>query len=217
MPTARRRVAALGTVIVMVVVLSILLFARASLGTALPLDLTPTAFLYAPVVFRDHAPSTPTPTATPTSTATPIPTHARFYLCCFDVLAETCSACWGFYSLYPDTSWAWQSTGLPIEIDGTTYEFGIAASSGSVSSLEVELYLIQDQELLLATTSFAVDSPQAERYVQIVQGIDPAVTIGEDRLMVRISNVSGAFVQIYLGDPDQAEAGGSYVEFPRSR
>lgn len=226
MRSARRRVAVTGAVIGVVIVSLAMLLARASSGTTLhapPADFTPVAFVYEPIIFRDYAPSTatptntPTPTATPTSTPTPIPTHARLYLCCFDLIDETCSECWGFYSLYPDASWDWQSAELPMDIDGTTYEFGIAASSGSSTVFEVELFLMQEEELFLASTSFTANSPQAERYVRVVQGIDPAVAIDQDRLMVRISNVAGVSGQIYLGDPDRAEAGGSYVEFPQSR
>ncbi len=222
MPPARRHIAALGTVIVLVVVSLTILLARASLGTVPLLDFTPTAFVYAPAVFRDYAPSTPTPTitptptATPTSTPTPIPTHGRLYLCCTDVLGEACSGCWGVYILGTGESFVWQSGGLPREITGTTYEFGIAASSEGSTAFEVELFLVQqDQDHLLASTSFTSDSPLADRYVRVVQGIDPAVTINEDRLKVRIS-ASGARGQIYIGDPNNAEAGGSYVEFPQS-
>lgn len=223
MRTARRRVVVIGAVMVVVIVSLTIVLARASLGTAPPSDFTPTAFVYAPVVFRDHAPSTPTPTntatptATPTNTPTPLPTHARLYLCCFDLLGETCPGCWGYYSLPSGGTWTWQSVGLPMDIAGTTYEFGIAASSGSSTVFEVELFLVQEQEILLASARFTADSPEAERYVHIVQGIDPTVTIDKDRLLIRISNVSGAAGQIYLGDPDEAEAGGSYVEFPQSR
>jgi len=219
MSPARRRAAVVGTVIVVVVVSLTILLARASLGTAPPLDFTPTAFVYAPVVFRDHAPSTPTPTATPTSTPTPIPTHARLHLCCFDHLREICLEWCGGQVGYlgPGESFKWQqSSGLPRDIIGTTYEFGVAASSPGTTTFEVELFLIQqDQELLLASTRFTVESPLADRYVLVVEGIDPAVVVNEDRLKVSITNVSGTRAPIYSGDPDRAEAGGSYVEYPQ--
>jgi hypothetical protein len=223
MPSAGRHLATLGTVIVVVVASLTILIARASLGTAPPLDFTPTAFVYAPVLFRDYAPSTPTPTITPTPTTTPtntpttVPTHARLHLCCFDLLDEACSGCWGFYTLGSGEEFVWQSGGLPMDIAGTSYEFGIAASSGGNTTFEVELFLLQEESILLASTSFTANSSQAERYVRVVQGIDPAVTIDEDRLMMRISNVSGAAGQIYFGEPGSAEAGGSYIEFPQSR
>jgi len=104
-----------------------------------------------------------------------------------------------------------------MDIAGTTYEFGIVVSSEGSTVFKVELFLIQDPDLLLASTSFTADSSQAERYVQTVQGIDPEVTIGEDRLMMVVTNVSGAAGQIYFGEPGSAEAGGSYIEFPQSR
>jgi hypothetical protein len=53
--------------------------------------------------------------------------------------------------------------------------------------------------------------------VRVVEGIDPAVTIDLDRLRVIITNTVGVRGQIYIGDPASAEAGGSYVEFPRSQ
>lgn len=223
MPPARKRIAALGSAIVVVVSLTVHL-ARVSLGTTPLLQFTPTAFAYAPVVFHNYAPtpptptSTSTPTATPTSTVTPIPTHARFHLCCFDVLSETCSACVGVWILGPGESFLWESSELSLDITGTTYEFGIAAASEGSTTFAVELFLIQQaQDLPLASTSFTVDSALASRYVRVVEGPDPAVAIGVDRLRVKITNVLGGRGQIYIGDPDGAEAGGSYVQFPRSQ
>jgi hypothetical protein len=230
MRSARRRVAVTGAVMGVVIVSLAMLLARASSGTTLhapPADFTPVAFVYEPIIFRDYAPSTatptntPTPTATPTSTPTPIPTHARLHLCCFDHLREICLEWCGGQVGYlgPGESFKWQqSSGLPRDIIGTTYEFGIAASSPGTTTFEVELFLIQqDQELLLASTRFTVESPLADRYVLVVEGIDPAVVVNEDRLKVSITNVSGTRAPIYSGDPDRAEAGGSYVEFPQSR
>ena len=223
MRPAWRRAAALGTAIVVVAMGLTVLLARASLGIVPPLQqFTPTALVYAPVVFRDHdfptatVTVTPTNTATPTSTPTPIPTHARFYLCCSN-LSETCGCGAAEWTLGTGQSFPWESGGLPMDIAGTTYEFAIAASSVGSTVFEVELHLIQQaQDLLLASTSFTVASAQPARYVQGVQGIDPAVTIDQDRLQLIITNVSGARVTIYNGNPDTAEAGGSYVQFPRS-
>jgi hypothetical protein len=223
---ARRRIVVTGAVVTIVIASFTITLARMSGGTGPDPSLsafTPIAFVYEPAIYRDYAPATsapadtPTPTATPTGTPTPIPTNARFHLCCYTEMNEACPGCSGYFWLYPGDEWVWESGGLPMEISGTTYEFGIAASSGGSTAFDVELFLMQGTDLLLASTNFTANSSQAERYVRIVQGIDPTVTINQDRLMLRIVNTSGAPGQVYFGDPGQAEAGGSYVEFPQSR
>jgi hypothetical protein len=104
-----------------------------------------------------------------------------------------------------------------MDIGGTAYEFSIAASSTSNTVFQVELYLLGVEQQLLASTSFTANSQDATRYTQGVQGIDPTVSIGQDWLLVRITNVGGTSGDVYFGDPASAGAGGSYFEFPRAQ
>jgi hypothetical protein len=99
------------------------------------------------------------------------------------------------------------------DITGTSYTFGIAASSYSSTEFRAEIVLVQGQNsLLLVSTSFTASSPEPTRFVSTVEGINPTVNRGEDKLEVRISYVSGDVGQIYYGIPQYAGAGGSYVE-----
>jgi hypothetical protein len=105
-----------------------------------------------------------------------------------------------------------------VDISGTTYGFGIAASSDGSTTFKVQLLLDQGGgERLLASTSFTANSSEPTRYVRVVQGIDPRVRINEDELKVKISHVSGDVGQIYFGVPTWAEAGGSYFDFAVSQ
>jgi len=99
------------------------------------------------------------------------------------------------------------------DITGTTYTFGIAASSYSSTEFRADIVLVQGQNsVLLASTSFTASSPQPTRFVSTVGGVDPTVNRGEDKLEVRITHVSGDVGTIYYGSPQLAGAGGSYVE-----
>ena len=99
------------------------------------------------------------------------------------------------------------------DITGTTYTFGIAASSYGSTEFRADIVLVQGQSnVLLASTSFIANSPGPTQFVSTVEGIDPTVNRGEDRLEVRISYVSGDVGTIYFGGPQWAGAGGSYVE-----
>jgi hypothetical protein len=222
MLATRRPLVVLGVTIVIVVVSLTMVLARVTRDAASSaplLDLTATAFVYEPIVLKGYAPSLPTPTTTPTPTVTPIPDQVRLYLCCF-AINPTCQGCSGSYPFYPsppNNTWEWESDPLSVDIGGTTYEFSIAASSTSNTVFQVELYLVQAEELLLASTSFTANSSEAERYTQVVQGIDPTVSIGQDRLLVRITNVGGTTGDVYFGDPASAGAGGSYFEFTRAK
>jgi hypothetical protein len=228
LPATRRPVVALGAAIVVAIVSVTMALARVTreaASSAPLLAFTATAFVYEPVIFRGYAPSTPTPTdtltptPTATPTATPIPEQIRMYLCCFAINA-TCQGCSGSYPFYPsppNNMWEWESDPLSMDIGGSAYEFSIAASSTSNTVFQVELYLVQAEELLLASTSFSADSSEPARYTRGVQGIDPTVTIGQDRLLVRITNIGGTTGDIYFGDPATAGAGGSYFEFPRAQ
>lgn len=107
----------------------------------------------------------------------------------------------------------WDDMTLQKDIAGTTYTFGIAASSFSSTEFQAEIFLVQGQnDILLASTSFTASSLEAVQFVSTVEGIDPAVNRGEDKLEVRISHVSGDMGWIFYGLPEWAEAGGSYVE-----
>jgi len=228
MLATRRLVVVLGAAIVVVIVSVTMVLARVTRETASSaplLQLTATAFIYEPIVLKGYAPPTPAPTDTPLPTATPTPTptpisdQVRLYLCYSVAIAETCQGPSVAYTLGPGTitAWEWQSDVLSMDIGGTTYEFSIAASSTGNTVFEVELRLLGVEELLLASTSFTANSSTAERYTRIVEGIDPAVRIGQDRLKVTITNVSSAPGVIYFGDPASAGAGGSYFEFPRAQ
>lgn len=165
---------------------------------------------------------TPTPTGTPTPTSTPtsVPTPARILLCCSRdsqlVLDDDCIIggwqCVAAMSFYGGT-FVWDDMTLHKDITGTTYTFGIAASSYSSTELRGEIVLVQGQNrLVLASTSFTASFPEPVQFVSTVEGIDPMVNPGEDRLEVRISHISGDVGTIYFGVPQLAGAGGSYVE-----
>ena len=99
------------------------------------------------------------------------------------------------------------------DITGTTYTFGIAASSYGSTEFRAKIVLVQEEgNVLLASTSFIASSSEPTQFVSTVEGIDPTVNRGEDKLEVRISFVSGDMGQIYYGAPQWAGAGGSYVE-----
>jgi len=228
MLATRRSLVVLGAAAVVVIVSVTMVLARATreAASSAPLpQLTATAFIYEPIVLRGYAPPTPAPTdtaaptATATPTATPISDQVRLYLCCFGI-NETCQGCSGSYPLYPsppNNAWEWESDPLSMDIGGTAYEFSIAARSDSTTVFQVELYLLGVEQQLLASTSFTANSKDPTRYTQGVQGIDPTVSIGQDWLLVRITNVGGTAGDVYFGDPASAEAGGSYFEFPRAQ
>jgi len=169
---------------------------------------------------------TPTPTSVPTSTLTPtvtptgIPTPTRILLCCRDeqlVLDDDCIisgwVCYGEAWLYLGGTAVWDDMTLLKDIAGTTYTFGIAASSYSSTEFRARLVLVQEgNDVVLASTSFIVSSPEPTQFVNIVGGVDPTVNSGEDQLKVTISHVSGDVGQIYFGAHQWAGAGGSYVE-----
>lgn len=165
---------------------------------------------------------TPSPTNTPTPTITPtgMPTPTRILLCCRDeqlVLDDDCIisgwACYGEVWLYFSGTATWDDLTLLRDITGTTYTFGIAASSNSFTEFRAEIVLVQgESSVVLASTSFIVSSSEPTRFVNIAGGVDPTVSSGEDQLKVRISHVSGDVGQIYFGVPQWAGAGGSYVE-----
>ena len=99
------------------------------------------------------------------------------------------------------------------DITGTTYTFAIAASSNGSTEFKAEIVLVQGEgSVLLASISFVVCSSTPTQFVSTVEGIDPSVNRGEDKLEVRMSHVSGDVGRIYFGVPQYAEAGGSYVE-----
>jgi len=165
-------------------------------------------------------PPTPTSTPTPTLTPTTVPTPTRVLLCCREdgqlVLDDDCIidglACVSATWLYGGTM-IWNDMILLSDIAATTYTFGIAASSYSFTEFRAEIALVQGQNrLILASTSFTANSPEPVRFVSTVEGIDPTVNPGEDKLEVRISHVSGNVGTIYFGVPQRAGAGGSYVE-----
>jgi hypothetical protein len=107
----------------------------------------------------------------------------------------------------------WDDMTLLKDVVATTYTFGIAASSYSSTEFRAEIVLVQGQnDVVLASTSFIVSCPDPAQFVSTVEGIDPAVNSGEDKLEVRISYVSGDVGKIYYGAPQWAGAGGSYVE-----
>ena len=107
----------------------------------------------------------------------------------------------------------WDDMTLQKDTTGTTYTFGIAASSFTFTEFRAEIVVVQGQnDVVLASTSFIVSCPEPAQFVSTVEGIDPAVNIGEDKLKVRVSYVSGDLGQIYFGAPQWAGAGGSYVE-----
>jgi hypothetical protein len=102
---------------------------------------------------------------------------------------------------------------LHRDITDTTYTFGIAVSSYSSTEFRAEIVLVQGQNsVVLASTSFTASSTGPTRVVSTVEGIDPAVNQGADKLRVRISHISGDVGMIYFGVPQWAGAGGSYVE-----
>ena len=122
-------------------------------------------------------------------------------------------ACYGEVWLYFGGAATWDDLTLLKDIAGTTYTFGIAASSYSSTEFRADIVLVQGQNsLILASTSFTATSPQPTRFVSTVEGIDPTVNRGEDKLEVRITHVSGNVGTIYFGSPQWAGAGGSYVE-----
>jgi hypothetical protein len=107
----------------------------------------------------------------------------------------------------------WDYITLLKDITGTTYAFGIAASSDGSTEFRAEIVLVQeDSDVVLASTSFTASSSEPTQFVSTVQGIDPMVNRGEDELEVRISHVAGDVGQIYHGVSQYAGAGGSYVE-----
>jgi hypothetical protein len=121
-------------------------------------------------------------------------------------------ACYGERWFYGGTA-VWDNMTLLKDIIGTTYNFGIAASSNSSTEFRAEIVLAQGEiNVVLASTSFIVSSSEPTRFVNIVGGVDPTVNSGEDKLRVRISHVSGDTGTIYFGVPELAGAGGSYVE-----
>jgi hypothetical protein len=148
----------------------------------------------------------------------PTPSSARLYLCCWAAIDEDCyiggHGCNGASWVYPGETEVWRSGALLVDIAGTTYGFGIAASSDGSTSFEARLLLVQEGgELLLARTNFTASSSQPACYARVVQGIDPAVRINQDKLKVEISHVSGDVGQVYYGVPHFTEAGGSYIDF----
>ena len=141
-------------------------------------------------------------------------------LCCRDeqlVLDDDCIinglACYGECWLYFGGIATWDDMTLLKGITGTTYTFGIAASSYGSTEFRADIVLVQEQgNVLLASTSFTASSPEPARFVSTVEGIDPTVNRGEDKLEVKISYVSGDVGTIYFGVPQWAGAGGSYIE-----
>lgn len=122
-------------------------------------------------------------------------------------------ACFGEVWLYFGGTAVWDEMTLLKDITGTSYGFGIAASSYSSTEFRADIVLVQGQDsLVLASTSFTASSSQPIQFVSTVEGIDPTVNRGEDKLEVRISHVSGDVGTIYFGAPQWAGAGGSYVE-----
>ena len=120
--------------------------------------------------------------------------------------------CWGEVGFAWGTL-VWNDMTLQRDIIDTTYTFAMAASSYGSTEFMVEIVLIQQQSpVVLASTSFTAISPEATHYVSTVEGIDPAVNRGADKLEVRVSYVSGDVGLIYFGAPQRAGAGGSYVD-----
>ena len=107
----------------------------------------------------------------------------------------------------------WDDMTLLKDITGTTYTFGIAASSNSSTEFRAEIVLVQEgNHVVLASTSFTATSSEPTKFVSTVGGVDPTVNSGEDKLRVRISHVSGDVGRIYFGVPQWAGAGGSYIK-----
>ena len=142
-------------------------------------------------------------------------------LCCYDnqlVLDDDCIiggwACFGeAWLYYPGGRAVWDNMTLLKDITETAYTFGMAASSNSSTEFRAEIVLVQEErDVVLASTSFTANSSRPIQFARTVEGIDPRVNRGEDKLEVRISHVSGDVGQIHFGVPQYAGAGGSYVE-----
>jgi hypothetical protein len=148
------------------------------------------------------------PLPTPT-----VPHWVQRYLCCWQALDADCiidgAPCYGVVPLQGGESATWLSEVLPWDIVSSTYHFTIGAT-GASAEFRVELFLQREaQELPLAAYTFSATGTSP--YKRTVQGTDPSVEIGKDRLGLRISLVSGEEGYISIGK--EPIIVWSYVEF----
>jgi hypothetical protein len=102
-----------------------------------------------------------------------------------------------------------------VDLSGTSYAFGIAASSQGSTTFQAQLWLVQgSNQVLLAQRYLVANSATPTRYSGVVQGIDPAVRVNQDSLRLVVRHVAGATGSVYFGVPSEAEGGGSYVDVP---
>ena len=166
---------------------------------------------------RRGYPPTPTPTHAPTPTR--LPGSGRLYLCCDAALNQNCATgyiiCWGSTDIRSGNQFSWSSGRLLVDLSGTSYAFGIAASSQGSTTFQAQLWLVQgSNQVLLAQRYLVANSATPTCYSGVVQGIDPAVRVNQDSLRLVVRHVAGATGSVYFGVPSEAEGGGSYVDVP---